>query len=1305
MKLNNQSHRPARGSHMLPTMLGLVAASALLLPDATGQSGRKSGNGTTMGEVAGGPEAVSSAGPLSSLPIPLPADLQADYIRDFQAAVSLGKAFFWDIQAGSDGATACATCHWQAGADSRTMSQLHPGFDGTFDQLGSGGGGVNYTVKGTDFPFTQRTNPNDHDSDVARDSNDRLTSSGVPARTFTGVTPGVAEEQGVKQTGHPFAMHGINVGQTAGRNAQSVINSIYHVRTFWDGRADSVFNGVNHLGARDQSAKVLKLQGDGTLAWVSVAIQPASLASQAVGPALSSVEMSYDGKAFKELGRKMLSMRPLKDQVVDTTDLHLGALSDYPNRGLQPSVKYSDMIKAAFHEQWWNGQGRTSGFTQMEHNFSLYWGLAIMCYESTLVSDQTPWDRYAAGDESALTDEQKEGLNIYMSGGAACNACHMAPEFAGVTWSQYNADGWIERMATADSLAEGEAVLTTFPDPALNILGVDPRGKLLEILTPQGELVARGMVPGIAGDCTLSEVEVELAAGPVAPMPPAGSGLEPLFAATLEVAVHEEPLPSGLCNVSLEVGMQWGPDPALPAGNYEVRLDGVAVATLTMGTPQSIGIYDRGFYNLGARPTFEDIGNGALSSVGPLSIVERLKQGDPTVAHLMPNPPIGANERSQIAGTFKTPGLRNIALTGPYFHHGGASTLEQVIQFYARGADFAEVNAADLDADVEGVGTLRNSPEKQKALATFLREALTDPRVVNRSGPFCHPSLPLKDGYLGNETMVVDDGHGEAIERITEIPATGAAGTSASMPEFQDRIDGGVEVLVHCGNTIYEKGHEGCGQFALPFDSNRHVLVSLSTRPTANVTIDLSSSAPSQMSVEPQQLVFTTDDWFHPQEIRVNGVQDGQHDGNSVVTVITSHTSSSDPRYAGLPVEDLHYNVQDSTHMVKVVYVDQTTPNPTFENGSYHNPYDTIAEALACADDGALIEVGWGTYRENLVIQGKKVLLRSYAGATIDGGGNGPCVTVFGRGTRGTQLIGFRIVNGGNQNAEAGGVLITDSSDVLIDACYIGGNTAMNGAGVHVRNSSKVTFRDATLDGNSATQDGGGLYVNGGMANLALSWVRNNTAGNKGGGVHSMNSAKLLVDNSALDHNLAGQFGGGLFLNGGTADFRNVRVMENTAGQQGGGVHAENSVVMKLRGVKVTNNTVTQASGAGGMWLDGGMLDFGSVTIADNSGLEVFFMNSNAAWIHNSIIWGGGQGAAMGTNVSHALPGVVEYSIVDWNGFAATGFLTSDPMFLDGAGGQHGLRAGSPGLDSGDPSEQDPDGSRIDMGAHPVVGS
>jgi cytochrome c peroxidase len=40
--------------------------------------------------------------------------------------------------------------------------------------------------------------------------------------------------------------------------------------------------------------------------------------------------------------------------------------------------------------------------------------------------------------------------------------------------------------------------------------------------------------------------------------------------------------------------------------------------------------------------------------------------------------------KSQL-GAFKTPGLRNVAVTGPYMHDGRFSTLEQVLQFYAQG--------------------------------------------------------------------------------------------------------------------------------------------------------------------------------------------------------------------------------------------------------------------------------------------------------------------------------------------------------------------------------------------------------------------------------------------------------------------------------------------------------------------------------------------------------------------------------------------------------------------------------------------
>ena len=64
--------------------------------------------------------------PLSSLPVPRPSNL-ADFIRDEEAARVLGKALFWDMQVGSDGVQACATCHFRAGADPRKKNQVSPG--------------------------------------------------------------------------------------------------------------------------------------------------------------------------------------------------------------------------------------------------------------------------------------------------------------------------------------------------------------------------------------------------------------------------------------------------------------------------------------------------------------------------------------------------------------------------------------------------------------------------------------------------------------------------------------------------------------------------------------------------------------------------------------------------------------------------------------------------------------------------------------------------------------------------------------------------------------------------------------------------------------------------------------------------------------------------------------------------------------------------------------------------------------------------------------------------------------------------
>ncbi|WP_199223283.1 cytochrome-c peroxidase [Oricola cellulosilytica] len=52
--------------------------------------------------------------------------------------------------------------------------------------------------------------------------------------------------------------------------------------------------------------------------------------------------------------------------------------------------------------------------------------MAIAAYERTLVQTDTPFDEYMRGDDDALTDEQKRGLELF-AGKANCIACHNGP--------------------------------------------------------------------------------------------------------------------------------------------------------------------------------------------------------------------------------------------------------------------------------------------------------------------------------------------------------------------------------------------------------------------------------------------------------------------------------------------------------------------------------------------------------------------------------------------------------------------------------------------------------------------------------------------------------------------------------------------------------------------------------------------------------------------------------------------------------------------------------------------------------------
>ncbi|MEK8033672.1 cytochrome c peroxidase [Ideonella sp. DXS29W] len=72
-----------------------------------------------------------------------------------------------------------------------------------------------------------------------------------------------------------------------------------------------------------------------------------------------------------------------------------------------------------------------------------------------------------------------------------------------------------------------------------------------------------------------------------------------------------------------------------------------------------------------------------------------------------------------LKGAFKTPTLRDIELTAPYFHNGAAKTLEEVVDHYARGGD----DRSNLSKDMK---PLNLSAQDKADIVAFMR-TLTSP--------------------------------------------------------------------------------------------------------------------------------------------------------------------------------------------------------------------------------------------------------------------------------------------------------------------------------------------------------------------------------------------------------------------------------------------------------------------------------------------------------------------------------------------------------------------------------------------------
>jgi cytochrome c peroxidase len=237
----------------------------------------------------------------------------------------------------------------------------------------------------------------------------------------------------------PDPVYGSNVQITA-RRAPSALDAWFFDQLFWDGRAGARFI--------DPVTGAVAIETGG------------ALESQAAGPPLNPVEMSCEGHDWRLIESKLANATPLKlaSRIPATMTR---AISDHPS--------YPSLF------EWVYG---TPEVTAVRILF------AIATYERQLRSDDTPWDRYNAGDSGALTPDQEAGLALF-NVKARCATCHEPPLFTDKKF--HNIGARAPGLDPGRSAITGEATdLGKMKTPSLRNVGLRAAGGLLHHGTESG---------------------------------------------------------------------------------------------------------------------------------------------------------------------------------------------------------------------------------------------------------------------------------------------------------------------------------------------------------------------------------------------------------------------------------------------------------------------------------------------------------------------------------------------------------------------------------------------------------------------------------------------------------------------------------------------------------------------------------------------------------------------------------------------------------------------------------------------------
>jgi cytochrome c peroxidase len=180
----------------------------------------------------------------------------------------------------------------------------------------------------------------------------------------------------------PSALFGA-APQVTPRLSPANFTALWADELFWDGRAGTEFS-------------------DPLTGTVAIA-RGGALENQAIAALLNETEMAKAGRSWAEVAADIAHARPLALATEWPPDT-AAAIEKHPT--------YAALFAAAFGD---------AAITPRRIAF------ALATYQRTLIADQTVWDRYAAGDTSALSGRALYGWRAMQS--FHCTACHTPPLF------------------------------------------------------------------------------------------------------------------------------------------------------------------------------------------------------------------------------------------------------------------------------------------------------------------------------------------------------------------------------------------------------------------------------------------------------------------------------------------------------------------------------------------------------------------------------------------------------------------------------------------------------------------------------------------------------------------------------------------------------------------------------------------------------------------------------------------------------------------------------------------------------------